>query len=127
LRIVRQQPMLFALIAVLYPLLSVVPQGLVWRVYFMHRYAPLLGQGAAMWTAAILAFAWAHIVFRNRIAVLLTGLGGALFAHTYRSTGSMLAADVEHALYGVGVFAFGLGKFLYLGWARRPASAHAMS
>jgi hypothetical protein len=118
LRLPRERPGLFAIISVLYPLLSVVPQGLIWRVFFVHRYLPLFGAGFWTWSAAALAFAFAHIIFRNGVAVVLTGIGGALFAHSYMATGSMLFADLEHAIYGVAVFAFGLGKFLYLGLAR---------
>src|SRR4051794_2151217 len=33
------------LIFTLYPLLSVLPQGLIWRVFFVHRYLPLFGSG----------------------------------------------------------------------------------
>jgi hypothetical protein len=121
LQVPKTRPALFVLIAFLYPVLSVVPQGLVWRVFFLHRYAPLLGSGVGMHAAAALAFAWAHIIFRNRAALLLTAVGGALFMRSYMTTGSMLLADLEHAAYGVAVFAFGLGKYLYLGWARGRA------
>jgi len=69
-----------------------------------------------------LAFAFAHIIFRNPIAVAVTIIGGACFAHTYLSTGSMLLADFEHAVDGLAVFSFGFGRFLYLGAARKGGS-----
>jgi hypothetical protein len=114
----RRRPALFALIAVFYPIVSVLPQGIVWRVLFVHRYAALFGQGLPLWLVAAAAFAWAHLVFRNLIAIALTAVGGALFLHTYLVTGSMVLSDLEHAAYGVSVFAFGLGRYLYLGAAR---------
>jgi hypothetical protein len=122
----RRRPALFALIAFFYPVLSVLPQGLVWRVFFLHRYEPLFGDGPVAWVAAAAAFAWAHVIFRNPMAIALTAIGGALFVHTYVVTGSMILADVEHAIYGLSVFAFGFGRFLYLGAARAaPARASA--
>jgi hypothetical protein len=116
----KQRPLLFALVVILYPLVSVVPQGFVWRVFLLHRYEPLLGHGPLAWAAAASAFAWAHVIFRNGAAIALTAVGGALFVHTYVVTGSMVLADLEHAGYGLPVFAFGLGRFLYLGAARAP-------
>lgn len=110
------------LIFTLYPLLSVVPQGLIWRVFFVQRYLPLFGSGVTMLIVSALAFAFAHVIFRNPIAVAVTIIGGACFAHSYLSTGSMLLADFEHAVDGLAVFSFGLGRFLYLGAARKTAS-----
>jgi hypothetical protein len=114
----RTRPVLWLLVATLYPVLSVLPQGVFWRVFFVYRYAPLLGQGAVMVVAGTLAFAFAHIVFRNAIAMALTALGGLLFLHTYLATGSMLVSSLEHAVYGVAAFTFGIGRSLYLGSAR---------
>ena len=114
--------MLRLLICTLYPLLSVIPQGLIWRVFFVQRYLPLFGSGVTMLVVSALAFAFAHIIFRNPIAVAVTIIGGACFAHTYLSTGSMLLADFEHAVDGHAVFSFGLGRFLYLGAARKQPS-----
>jgi hypothetical protein len=84
-------------------------------VFFVHRYAPVLGHGAAMLVAGTVAFAFAHLAFRNWPAILLTGLGGGLFLHAYLVTGSMLVSSLEHALYGVAAFTFGVGRSLYLG------------
>jgi hypothetical protein len=119
----RTRPALWVLVAMFYPVLSVLPQGVFWRVFFVHRYAPLLGHGAAMLVAGALAFAFAHVVFRNAVAVLLTGLGGLLFLHTYLVTGSMLVSSLEHAAYGVAAFTFGIGRALYLGSTRAKPAA----
>jgi hypothetical protein len=45
--------------------------------------------------------------------VLLTLAGGWLFARRYQRTRSLLAASVEHALYGVLAFTVGLGTLFY--------------
>ena len=39
---VRARPVFWALVMVLYPVLSVYPQGLIYRSFLMHRYAPIL-------------------------------------------------------------------------------------
>jgi membrane protease YdiL (CAAX protease family) len=117
----RSRPTLWVLLVLLYPVLSVLPQSVFWRVFFVHRYEPLFGQGAAMIAASTLAFAFAHVVFRNAIAVALTALGGLLFVHTYLATGSMLVSGLEHAVYGVAAFSFGIGQSLRLGSARARA------
>jgi hypothetical protein len=114
----RTRPGLWLLFAILYPVLSVLPQGVFWRVFFVHRYEPLFGEGLAMLAGGTAAFAFAHVIFRNAIAVALTALGGLLFLQTYLVTGSMLVSSLEHAVYGVAAFTFGIGRFLYLGRAR---------
>ena len=120
----RTRPRLWLLVATLYPVLSVLPQGVFWRVFFVHRYEPLLGHGATMLVAGTIAFAFAHVIFRNAVAVALTALGGFLFMHTYLATGSMLVSSLEHAAYGVAAFTFGIGRSLYLGSTRAmPAAA----
>ena len=112
---VRERPRLWALVMVLYPLFSVYPQGLVFRVFLFHRYRPLFASGSSRILASSLAFGFMHIVFDNWIAVGLTVVGGALFATTYHRSGSALAASVEHALYGCFIITLGLGRFVYSG------------
>jgi hypothetical protein len=115
LRFPRERPGLFALVVVGYPLLSVVPQELAFRLWFRHRYACLVGGGVGFVAASAVAFGFAHIVFWSWQAVALTTLGGALFAATFRRTGSLGLASVEHALYGILVFTLGLGEHFYGG------------
>jgi uncharacterized protein len=118
----RRNPRLFVLFIFGYPLLSALPQGIIWRVLFLHRYGPLFDSKATAVLASAVVFALAHATFRNVVAIVLTAIGGALFAWTYLETGSMWLATIEHGAYGVAAFAFGLGEFLYLG-TRRHAQA----
>ncbi|WP_324192028.1 CPBP family intramembrane glutamic endopeptidase [Nocardia puris] len=111
----RTEPAVWAMVMVFYPLLSVYPQELIYRTFVFHRYAPVFGSGWAMIAASAVAFGFAHIIFGNWIAVALTLIGGLLFAHRYRRTGSILVVTVEHALYGCLAFTVGLGGFLYSG------------
>ncbi|MEW2385197.1 CPBP family intramembrane glutamic endopeptidase [Micromonospora sp. NPDC047707] len=111
----REAPLIWVAVAVLYPLVSVYPQELLFRAFVFHRYAPLFGAGWGLLVASAAAFGFAHVIFGSVWSVLLTLLGGALFAWRYRRTRSLLAASVEHALYGVLAFTVGLGDLFYHG------------
>ena len=112
---VRARPGFWALVMVLYPVLSVYPQGIVYRAFLMHRYAPLLGKGLAPILVSAAAFAFMHIIFRNPLAMALTFAGGLLFAWRYSVTGSLFTSSLEHALYGCWLFTVGLGAYFYHG------------
>lgn len=112
---VRQHPKFWAVVMVAYPVLSVYPQGLLYRAFFFDRYAGLFPGKWAMIVASAVAFAFLHIVFRNSVAVGLTFAGGLLFAARYAETGSLATSSVEHALYGCWMFTVGLGQYFYHG------------
>ncbi|MEJ3750216.1 CPBP family intramembrane glutamic endopeptidase [Actinomycetes bacterium KLBMP 9797] len=109
----REEPVIWAFVVVFYPLLSVYPQELVYRAFLLHRYAPVLGTGAWAAAASAAVFGFAHIIFGSWISVAMTAVGGWLFARRYQLTRSLLAASVEHALYGVLIFTIGLGDLFY--------------
>lgn len=123
LRLPRQRPHLWMLVMMLYPLLSVVPQEYLFRIFFMQRYRPLFGEGALMLWVNALVFGWAHIFFLNPIAPLLSVIAGLLLADTWRRTRSLRAVWLEHALYGQIVFTCGLGWFFFHGSVRALSAA----
>jgi uncharacterized protein len=114
---VRSNPGFWALVMLLYPVLSVYPQGLIYRAFLMHRYQPFFGSlsesSVPLILASAVAFSVTHIIFRNPLAVVLTFLGGLLFAWRYQKTGSLVVSSVEHALYGCFLFTIGLGRYFY--------------
>lgn len=112
---VRRNPAFWAVVMVAYPVLSVYPQGLLYRAFFFERYAALFPGKWAMIVASAAAFAFLHIIFRNPLAVALTFAGGLLFAARYAETGSLAVSCFEHALYGCWLFTVGLGQFFYHG------------
>jgi hypothetical protein len=112
---VRQNPALWAVVMVLYPVLSVYPQGLLYRAFFFERYGELFPAKWTMIAASAAAFAFVHIIFRNGLAVGLTAAGGLLFAARYAETGSLATSSFEHALYGCWLFTVGLGQYFYHG------------
>ncbi|MDD5088094.1 MAG: CPBP family intramembrane metalloprotease [bacterium] len=118
LALMRRSPALWALIMLLYPLVSVYPQELIYRAFFFHRYRELFPTRWSVIAASAIAFGFMHIVFENTLAVLLTLAGGWLFAQTYDRSRSLLAVSVQHALYGGFIFTIGLGWYFYHGAVR---------
>ena len=110
-----QRPRLWLMIMIGYPLASVYMQEVIWRAAFFHRYQVLFPGRWSMIIASALAFGWVHIVFHNALAVIMTTVGGVMFAYTYDRTRSTLMVSLEHALYGCLVFTVGIGRYFYSG------------
>ncbi|MBK1623701.1 CPBP family glutamic-type intramembrane protease [Afifella marina] len=111
----RIHPQRWLLILILYPLLSALPQELIYRVWFFHRYRSLFGHHAAVAVAANAAlFAVAHIIFGSAVSVTGAFLLGLLLARRYEQARSFWPVWLEHVLYGDLVFTIGLGRFFYL-------------
>jgi membrane protease YdiL (CAAX protease family) len=112
---VSERPAFWALVMVMYPLISVLPQEIIFRLYFFERYKPIFQSREAMILASGLAFGFAHIIFENWVAPLLCAVGGILFALTYSRKRVLSLVSLEHALYGDFIFTIGLGYYFYHG------------
>ena len=110
----RRNPRFWLLVCFAYPLVSVVPQGILYRALWEKRYAAGLPPALSLVLGAAL-FSWAHVVFHNVWACAFTFVGGLFFLSSYRRTGSLLFSAVEHALYGDFLFTVGWGAFFYEG------------
>jgi membrane protease YdiL (CAAX protease family) len=117
-RFPRQRPGLWALVMILYPMLSVYPQGLIHRAFLFQRYEKLFAGKTLTVVASAVAFSFMHLVLKNPLAMILTFVGGILFARTYTRTGSLVVSGLEHALYGDLLFTIGLGHYFYMGAVR---------
>ena len=111
----RERPILWLVVLCLYPILSVVPQGIIFRRWFTLRYSSLLGSRGTMIVIGALCFGCSHVLFGNVVAPVITAIGGALFLRTYLKSGSGWLADLEHAVLGNGAFTIGYGQWLYSG------------
>lgn len=111
----KTMPALWAMVMVIYPLLSVVPQELLMRSFYTRRYATLFPTPARMLISSALAFGLLHLVFHNWIAVVFSALAGFFLAETYARTKSLAAVWLEHAIYGCLVFTLGLGWYFFRG------------
>lgn len=107
----RENPLLWTLVMILYPILSVYPQELIYRTFFFERYRPIFPNHNLIVAASAATFGLIHIIFQNPIAVLMTLVGGIFFAETYARTRSLRLVWLEHALYGCLIFTIGLGEF----------------
>lgn len=105
---------------VLYPFTSVLAQEFIYRVFFFHRYGALFKDHRVFIIVNGLAFAFAHVLFRNWIALGLTFSGGMLFAWRYDKSRSFYAVWLEHTLWGWLIFTIGLGNYFFTG-VRNPA------
>lgn len=114
----RRDPWLWLAIVVLYPVISVYPQELLYRRYFFQRFAGLFRTRTQRALASALVFSWMHLMFRNEAALVMTFIGGWFFADTFRRSRSLRLACIEHALYGNLVFTIGFGEFIYHGAVR---------
>lgn len=116
---VRSDPTRVLMIFTLYPFLSALPQELVFRALYFHRYGSLIPQGerALILNAAI--FSLAHLMYWSVIVSLITFVGGYLFARAYRDHG-FPAAWVLHAIGGNALFLVGMGTWFYSGNVVRP-------
>lgn len=112
----RNRPEVWGKILVLYPLLSVAAQELVYRTFFFHRYGPLFnGHRGLLIVVNGLLFGFGHFLFGNWIAVLGTAALGMLLAYRYAETRSLWAVLIEHTLWGWLVFTVGLGGYFFTG------------
>lgn len=111
----REQPRIWLMVMLLYPLLSVIPQELIFRSFFFHRYLPLFASPHLMALMSAIMFGFSHLLFQNWVAPLLCVAGGWLFATTYARHRSLALVSLEHALYGDFIFTIGLGRYFYHG------------
>lgn len=110
---------LFLAVMVLYPFLSALPQELVFRVLFFHRYGPILPAPRRAVALNAVFFALAHLMYWSWVVAAATLIGGAIFAAAYRSRG-FAEAWLLHAVAGNVLFAIGMGSYFYSGNVIRP-------
>lgn len=110
----REKPVFWLVVMVMYPLISVFAQEIIFRRYVFVRFKTLFTPPMLVLISGV-GFGFAHIVFGNWLAPLLCVIGGVIFAQTYARTGSLALVCLEHALYGDFVFTIGLGRYFYHG------------
>ena len=110
----KNKPQFWCIVMCCYPLISVYPQGVIYRALYEHRYSKCFPFPASLQILiGALAFACAHIPFGNIYAILFTFIGGIMFLSTYRATNSLILAAIEHALFGDFLFTIGWGQFFF--------------
>ncbi|QHI39175.1 hypothetical protein IMCC3317_45770 [Kordia antarctica] len=110
--VVRTKPLVWLIILFAYSLFSVYPQELIYRTFFFLRYDSLFKNKKLLVFINAIVFCLAHLLFNNTLVLILTFLGGILFAMTFVKTRSTLLVSIEHAIYGCWLFTVGMGEML---------------
>jgi membrane protease YdiL (CAAX protease family) len=110
--VLLNKPKLWALILLFYSLFSVYPQELLYRTFFFKRYKTLVKNEYVFIFINALLFSLAHLFFKNMLVLLLTFVGGILFAFTFKKTKSTFLVSIEHSIYGCWLFTVGMGNML---------------
>lgn len=105
---------LWIVIILMYPVWSVIPQELIYRTFFFHRYKDIFPRNTSMIAASALTFSVMHIIFKNPVAIVFSLIAGLVLSILYSRHRSLLGITIEHALYGILVFTTGLGTFFYI-------------
>mgnify|MGYP001303685949 CR=1 FL=1 len=103
---------IWLLVLIVYPILSVVPQEIIFRVLFFERYACLFKNLSLCLIFNSLIFAYIHLVFENFHAFFITVITSPIFAYAYLKK-SFKTCLLIHTIGGQLVFTYGLGKYFY--------------
>ncbi len=106
------KPKLWILILFFYSIFSVYPQELIYRTFFFQRYHGFFKNTNILIFINAIVFSLGHIFFRNSLVLVLTFIGGLIFAISFNKTRSTLLVTIEHAIYGCWLFTVGMGSML---------------
>ncbi|WP_229738212.1 CPBP family intramembrane glutamic endopeptidase [Sinisalibacter lacisalsi] len=120
LMVFRLDPWLWLAIMVFYPLVSALPQEIVFRPLFFRRYGAILPPARAALVLNAAFFSLAHLLYWNWIVATMTFAGGLVFAWAYEERRSFPMAVILHAIAGNILFTVGMGVFFYSGNVVRP-------
>ena len=95
-----------------YPILSVIPQEIIFRVLFFERYSCLFKNQFLYLILNSIIFAYIHLVFQNFHAFFITLITSPIFAHAYLNK-SFKTCFLTHTVGGQLVFTYGLGEYFY--------------
>jgi len=103
---------LWLVVIFVYPFLSVIPQEIIYRVFFFQRYFSKNNNFNFLIILNMFVFSYGHLVFNNFHAILITAIVSPIFTFAYLKK-SFLTCVVLHSLGGQIIFTLGLGKYFY--------------
>ena len=103
---------LWLIVIFIYPFLSVIPQELVYRVFFFQRYFPNINRFYFPVFLNLVVFAYGHLVFSNMHAIIITAIVSPIFTYAYLKK-SFWTCVILHTLGGQIIFTLGLGKYFF--------------
>ncbi len=95
----------------LYPFASVIPQELIYRVYFFHRYRKIVPEKYLLMLSNAIIFGLTHFIYGNWVAPIATFLVSWIFIFNYLKSQSLWNVSLEHYFYGLVMFTVGFGHF----------------
>lgn len=107
-------PLLWAMIMIFYPLWSAFTQELIYRPFFFFRYESVFGNKNILAIVNGMLFGFLHFIFGNWIAVVGAAIVGTIWAFSYQRHKSLLAVAIEHAFIGNMLYTIGLGQYFYV-------------
>ena len=99
-------------VILIYPILSVIPQEIIFRVLFFERYSCLFKNQFLYLILNSIIFAYIHLVFQNFHAFFITLITSPIFAYAYLNK-SFKTCFLTHTVGGQLVFTYGLGEYFY--------------
>lgn len=100
-----------------YPMLSALPQEVLFRSFFFSRYEPLF---TAKWRAVAFnacSFALAHAYYGHAGTLVIAAAGGTLFATAYLRYRSLLVVALLHSICGIAILDSGLSYLFFTQFA----------
>ena len=113
--LLREKPEIIPFLMFLYPVFSVLPQKFVFCTFFFERYKTFFPTITGRVLASAIVFAYAHVLFINPVAPVLSFIGGFIFAGTFAKTKSLALVTIEHSLFGMALFVIGPGWYFWSG------------
>lgn len=101
--------------ALTYPLLGALPQEIIFKCFFFHRYRSVFPGPLSLIIFNGLSFGLFHLWYANIIAPIFSIFAGMILAYRYFKTKSLLTITIEHSLMGIFLYIVGLGWFFYSG------------
>ena len=101
----------YALTFFLYPVASVLPQEIIYRVYYFHRYQSIVPEKYLLMLSNAIIFGLTHFIYDNWVAPIATFLVSWIFIFNYLTTRSLINVSLEHYFYGLIMFTIGFGYF----------------
>lgn len=94
-----------------YPVASVLPQEIIYRVYYFHRFKEIVPEKYLLILSNAIIFGLTHWIYGNWVAPIATFLVSWIFIFSYLKSKSLLNVSIEHYFYGLVMFTVGFGYF----------------
>ena len=109
-----------SILSLFYLFFSVIPQELIFRFLFFHRYSDYFNKYEILFINSLI-FCFCHIIYFDIYILLFSFFGNLLFTFNYMKNKSLLSVIIEHFLIGQTLiilgffdnFNFSLTKKLY--------------